>query len=223
MNNITQITRPKAILFDLDGTLVDSAPDFESVVNSLRVDEGLAPLPYQAIREQVSNGGVALACIAFEVTPEDPEIMACRQRVLDRYQENIGNHSGYFAGFEQVLSTLEQQQIQWGIVTNKPRLYAELLVERLGIHAPVMVCPDDVVNKKPHPEPLFKAASALGVAAEDCWYVGDHARDIESAIAAKMPSVAALFGYIEPHIDPKDWHADYYIDSPLKLLTLLSL
>lgn len=223
MNDIIKITHPKAILFDLDGTLVDSAPDFESVVNSLRADEGLAPLPYQAIREQVSNGGVALASIAFNIDKTHDDIMHYRQRVLDRYQENIGSHSGYFAGFEQVLSTLEQHQIQWGIVTNKPRLYAELLVERLDIHAPVMVCPDDVVNKKPHPEPLFKAANALNVAAEDCWYVGDHARDIESAIAAKMPSIAALFGYIEPHVDPKDWQADYYIDTPLELLTLLSL
>lgn len=217
------IVTPKAVLFDLDGTLVDSAPDFESVVNSLRAEEGLQPLPYQAIREQVSNGGLALACIAFNITRDHPEIMSFRQRVLDRYEQNIGTHSHLFKGFEQVLAQLEHHGLSWGIVTNKPRFYAELLVDRLKIHAPVMVCPDDVVNKKPHPEPLFKAAHALGLEAQQCWYVGDHARDIESAIAAKMPSVAALFGYIEAQVNPQDWQADFYIEQPQDLLTLLSL
>lgn len=214
---------PQAILFDLDGTLVDSAPDFKQVVNSLREEEGFAPLPYTTIREQVSNGGLALACIAFNITREHPDLMIYRQRVLDRYLENIGSHSCLFEGFENVLNKLEQANIQWGIVTNKPRLYAELLVERLNIRAPVMVCPEDVPQRKPHPDPLFKAASDLQIEASACWYVGDHERDIEAAIAAKMPSVAALFGYIEPHVNPQDWQADFYIQHPQDLLTLLPL
>lgn len=214
---------PKAILFDLDGTLVDSAPDFEEVVNSLRQDEGLSPLPYAAIREQVSNGGLALACLAFEMEPSASDIMHYRQRVLDRYLDTIGSVSRLFAGFESVLSKLEQHNILWGIVTNKPRLYAEILLQRLHIQTPVLICPEDVRHKKPHPEPLLTAAQMLNLDAQHCWYIGDHQRDIDAAIAAQMPSVAALFGYIEAEVDPYQWQADFYIHQPQDLLTLLSL
>lgn len=217
------IAPPKAVLFDLDGTLVDSAPDFDSVVNSLRAEEGLNALPYEKIREQVSNGGIALACLAFEITREHPDLMQYRQRVLDRYEYGIGTHSHLFKGFEQVLPKLDNAAIRWGIVTNKPRLYAELLITKLKLDSAVMICPEDVPQRKPHPAPLLKAAQDLQLKATQCWYVGDHARDIEAAIAAQMPSVAALFGYIEPHVNPKDWHADFYIEQPQDLLTLLSL
>lgn len=220
---MTKLIYPQAILFDLDGTLVDSAPDFESVVNSLRQEENLRPLPFKLIREQVSNGGVALAALAYEIDRDHPNIMHYRQKVLDRYLENIGTHSQLFSGFNEVLNELKKLEIQWGIVTNKPRLYAELLVERLHINAPVMVCPEDVPQRKPHPDPLFKAAKDLQVDPLKCWYVGDHQRDIEAAIAANMPSIAALFGYIEPHTNPQDWQADAYIATPEELLSLLPL
>ena len=216
-------SRPHAVLFDLDGTLVDSAPDFDAVVNSLRAEQQRPPLPFSRIREQVSNGGFALACITFEVERTHPQIMQFRQQVLDRYLEYIGQHSQLFDGFQAVLEQLTHHHIQWGIVTNKPRLYAEILLDRLNIQTPILVCPEDVTHKKPHPEPLFQAAQALHLNASDCWYVGDHERDIEAAIAAHMPSVAALFGYIEPQVNPHDWHADFYINTPQDLLPLLSL
>ena len=215
--------RVEAVLFDLDGTLVDSAPDFLEVVNSLRKEDSLPPLAYEKIREQVSNGGVALSCLTWEITPEHSEIMAYRERLLTRYSEVIGSQAKLFNGFEDVLAKLQAHDIQWGIVTNKPKPYALPLLSKLQIDSPVVICPEDVIQRKPHPEPLHKAANLLGVTAQNCWYVGDHARDIESAIAASMTSVAALFGYIEPQINPQDWNADHYIHQPQDLLSLLNL
>lgn len=213
--------KTKAVFFDLDGTLVDSAPDFYAVINSLRAEEGRDELPHSIIRDQVSNGGVHLACLAWDITPDHPEIMPYRQRLLDRYSEYLGNFSGLFEGFAPVLTYLEEANIAWGIVTNKPRPYAAPLIEKLNIKTDLLICPEDVVNRKPHPESLIKAAQFFNVSIKDCLYVGDHVRDIEAAIAANMPSVAALFGYIEPEVNPKDWQANFYIDTPAELLPLL--
>lgn len=212
----------KAVFFDLDGTLVDSAPDFYAVVNSLRLEEGRDELPHPTIRDQVSNGGIHLSCLTWDITPSHPDIMIYRQRLLDRYTEYLGNYSSLFEGFAPVLSYLEKSNIAWGIVTNKPRPYAVPLLNKLRIDTELLICPEDVVNRKPHPEPLIKAAQFFDVGSKDCIYVGDHVRDIESAIAANMPSVAALFGYIESDVDPKDWGADFYIDTPAELMPLLS-
>lgn len=211
----------KAVLFDLDGTLVDTALDFYAVVNGLRTEEGRPALPAATIREQVSNGGVHLACLAWDISPDHPEMMSYRQRLLDRYDQHLGNHSGLFDGFAPVLDHLNDLGIPWGVVTNKPRPYAAPLLDKLKIETELLICPEDVENRKPHPEPLLKAAQFFGARAQDCLYVGDHVRDIEAAIAANMPSVAALFGYIESNIDPQDWGADFYIDSPAKLIPLL--
>lgn len=213
--------KTKAVFFDLDGTLVDSAPDFYEVVNSLRLEAGFDALDHNTIREQVSNGGVALSCLTWEISTDHPNIMYYRQKLLDRYTDCLGKNSGLFEGFEPVLKHLEQHNLPWGIVTNKPRPLAAPLLKNLNIHTELLICPEDVVNRKPHPEPLLKAAEFFNVNAQECLYVGDHVRDIESAIAAKMPSVAALFGYIEPHVNPKDWQADFYIDTPAELLPLL--
>lgn len=216
------MTPPKAVFFDLDGTLVDSAPDFFEVVNSLRHDDGLAPLAHELIREQVSNGGLALACLTWNIAKDHPLIWDYRQRLLDRYSLMLGLHSRLFSGFATVLDALAQAQVHWGIVTNKPREYAVPLLHNLRIHTELLICPEDVTQRKPHPEPLLKAAEHFQLKASDCWYVGDHVRDIESAKAADMPSVAALFGYIEKDVNPKDWQADFYIHNPLELLTLMN-
>lgn len=219
--NPVQLRPPAALLFDLDGTLIDSAPDFYGVVNSLRAEDGRPALPHETIREQVSNGGLALGCLTFEVTPEHPDAPIMRQRLLDRYMEMIGSASQLFPYFDQLLDACEQKGIPWGIITNKPRVFTEVLLKRLNIHCPVVVCPDDVSQSKPSPEGLFLAAKALKVNAKDCWYVGDHIRDIEAAKQAEMLSIAALFGYIEADDNPKDWHADIYIEQPQDLLTLV--
>lgn len=210
--------RPKAVLFDLDGTLVDTAPDFYAVVNGLRQELGLSLLPDARIREQVSNGGAALTQLTWEIAADHPELGARRLVLLERYSQHLGSKSQLFTGFEETLTWFEQQNIQWGIVTNKPREYSVPLLERLNLHTATLVCPNDVARAKPHPDPLFKAAAELNVKAEECWYVGDHIRDIDAARAANMLSVAALFGYIEPHDNPDDWHADLSIQSPTDLI-----
>ncbi|WP_430462910.1 HAD-IA family hydrolase [Thalassolituus sp. LLYu03] len=216
------MTRPDVILFDLDGTLVDTAPDFFGVVNSLRLEAGKAPLADNIIREQVSNGGVALSKLTWDIGDDHPQLMDYRQILLDRYEQTVGTLSGFFDGFTQVLTRLSERRIRWGIVTNKPRLYTELLLQRLGISTDVLVCPEDVVNRKPAPDALLKAARDLGVASHQCWYVGDHIRDIESARAAGMFSIAALYGYIENGDDPANWQADTSIEHPLDLLALIN-
>ncbi|MAR00997.1 MAG: phosphoglycolate phosphatase [Oceanospirillaceae bacterium] len=214
---------PQAILFDLDGTLADTAPDFFGVVNSLREEDGRSPLPHERIREQVSNGGLALGCLTFEVTPDHPDAQTFRQRLLDRYSELIGTASLVFPGFDTVLDLCATRAIPWGIVTNKPRLYTEMLMPRLGLAPDVLICPDDVSRSKPSPEGLLLAAEKLAVDAAECWYVGDHLRDVEAANNAGMTAIAALFGYIESHDDPHNWPADLWIRTPADLITLLNL
>lgn len=212
---------PAAILFDLDGTLADSAPDFFATVNSLRAEDGLPAFAFDTVRQQVSNGGAALTRLTWGISEEHPEFWQRRQRLLDRYQQLIGTAGGLFPGYTEVLNYFTATALPWGIVTNKPRLYTDLLLPKLNIHAGVVICPEDVVNRKPAPDPLLKAAALLGLAAADCWYVGDHIRDIESARAAGMRAIAATFGYIEEDNDPLSWQADDYIASPLDLIPML--
>ena len=217
-----ELIRPQAVLFDLDGTLVDTAPDFYDVVNTLRADEGKTPLPHERIREQVSNGGIALACITFEVEREHPEIQTFRQRVLDRYEIEIGKQAQLFTGFSEVLDALEQLNIPWGIVTNKPAKYTQLLLDRMTLNAACVVCPEDVNVSKPAPDGLLLAAQQLNVDPNECWYVGDHRRDIEAAHNARMLSIAATFGYIEPTDDPIHWNAHQVIHHASELIPLLN-
>ena len=212
---------PHAILFDLDGTLLDSAPDFFGVVNSLRQELGKAPLATATIRQQVSNGGAALTEITWEVSRDHPEFGDYREQLLSRYGDYLASASTLFPGFSAVLDELQLLGVQWGIVTNKPRRFAEPLLEKLALETPVMVCPEDVSLAKPDPASLLLAATRLGLKPEACWYVGDHLRDIQAGKAAGMPTIAALFGYIEDHDDPQRWQADACINTPDELITLL--
>ncbi len=219
---MTTPRRPSAILFDLDGTLVDTAPDFFGVVNSMREELGKPVLANDVIRKQVSNGGAALTELTWEVERDHPQFMDYRNRLLDRYGDHLATGSAYFEGFEQVLDDLGSLGIQWAIVTNKPRRFAEPLLQKLNIETASLICADDLAQAKPHPEGLFKCAAELNVDAGDCWYVGDHIRDIEAGKAAGMYSIAALFGYIEDDDDPAQWGADASIDNPYQLLDLLA-
>lgn len=222
--------KPEAILFDLDGTLVDTAPDFFAVVNGLRQDQGKEKLADDTIREQVSNGGAALTRLAFDYPDQAGRDLASasavfinhRQQLLDRYFDNIGTLSSFFPGFEAVITELEKQDIRWGIVTNKPRLYTDELLKKLNIQCDVVICPDDVSKSKPDPEPLFKAAEILALQPQQCWYVGDHIRDIQAGKAADMYTLAASFGYIEADDSAENWQADAIIDAPEALLEQLA-
>ncbi len=215
--------RPQAILFDLDGTLADTALDFYPAVNQLRRNQNKPELATKDIREQVSNGGYALAALAYDTTLDDPKISIYRQQLLQIYAQTIGQESNLFTGFTTVLTQLEQQGLTWGIVTNKPRYLAELFLQRIQLNTPVLVCPDDVNNSKPAPDALLLAAETLHIAAENCWYVGDHIRDIQAAKAANMYALAASFGYLQATDDIHSWHADSIIHTPLELLDKLQI
>lgn len=207
----------QAVLFDLDGTLVDTAPDLALALNRLRQEKGLADLPYELIRDQVSNGGNALVELGFGVKVGDPGQAQLRQSLLDFYQDKVAEHSQVFSGLELLLERLEKQPLPWGIVTNKPRLYTDLLIKALKLHPQVLVCPEDLGVSKPDPAPLLFAARQLAIPPENCLYVGDHARDIEAGINAGMQTLVAGFGYIGIDDNPLHWGADFIATSVTEL------
>ncbi|WP_163557120.1 HAD-IA family hydrolase [Halomonas sp. NO4] len=202
------IPHPDALLFDLDGTLVDTAPDLARATNALRSHHGLAPLPYSEIRAQVSNGGSALVTLALGLEKAADGHDAARVFLLAAYGEAVAVESRVFPPLAQLLSGWEAAERPWGIVTNKPRAYAAPLVDALGLKPGVLVCADDLPVRKPDPAPLRHAAERLGLPAERCWYIGDHRRDMEAARHAGMVGVAVGYGYIEEGEDYHDWPAD---------------
>lgn len=212
----------KAVLFDLDGTLVDTAPDLAAATNALRRHHSLEPLPFELIRTQVSNGGSALVTLALGLDVEHPDHDAARSRLLDAYAQALAIHSRVFAPLDNWLHGWQQQRRPWGIVTNKPRRYAEPLIEALALSPGALLCADDLAVKKPAPEPLWEAARRLGVTPEACWYVGDHVRDMEAARAAGMTAVAVGYGYISEGDDYRQWPADVWFDDCTALVTALN-
>lgn len=203
-----------AVLFDLDGTLLDTAEDFIAVVRALCAEKDRAPPSAIDIRNTVSDGARALVTLAFGIQTDHPNFDALRQRLLDIYETELGKHSPLFPGMQNTLNALNDRGIPWGIVTNKPRRFAEPLLQRLALNpaAQVLVTPDDVSQTKPHPEPLLLAAKTLNCTAERSIYVGDHSRDIESGRAANMLTVAAAYGYVENLAQAQAWQADFLIE-----------
>ncbi|MBQ77390.1 MAG: phosphoglycolate phosphatase [Cellvibrionales bacterium] len=200
-----------AVLFDLDGTLLDTAPDFIIAVNQLRRDHGLENLSDETITVQVSNGSAVLTQLALNITPEDPSFATARQQLLDYYLACIGTRSGLFTGYKALLSALKNAGIAWGIVTNKPLLYSQALLEKLQLanDCNVLICPDHVDKPKPDPAGLLLAAETLHCATDNIIYVGDHQRDIEAGNRAGMKTIAVAFGYIEPSDNINTWQADF--------------
>jgi N-acetyl-D-muramate 6-phosphate phosphatase len=207
------MTSPRALLFDLDGTLVDTAPDLARATNALRAHHGHAPLPYPEIRAQVSNGGSALVTLALGLPRDHAGHDAARRFLLAAYGEAVAVESLVFPPLDELLVAWVSRGRPWGIVTNKPRAYAAPLVATLGLLPGALLCADDLPVKKPDPRPLAEAARRLGVTAAECWYVGDHRRDMEAARAAGMEAVAVGYGYIEAHDDYHTWPADRWYDS----------
>ena len=209
---------PRAVLFDLDGTLADTAPDLAGAVNLLRTARGLAPTDYALLRPVASAGARGLIGAAFGITPQDDEYAALRDSFLENYANNIAVHSRLFDDVPALLEGLEKADIVWGIVTNKVMYLTEKLVPQIGLaHAACVVCGDTTPHPKPHPAPLIEAAHRIGIAPEQCWYVGDDLRDIQAGQAAGMFTVAAGWGYCG-ETPAVAWGADLTIDSPAQLL-----
>lgn len=216
---------PKAILFDLDGTLADTAPDLAYALNETLRHYGKSTLRFAQIRPVVSHGGIALIKLGFQLQPDAAGFEERRQYLLEVYQQNLCRETRLFDGMEKVLQHLGNQQIAWGIVTNKPAWLTDPLMAEMGIdqRTPAIVSGDTCANRKPHPEPIEYACKLLGTAPQETWYVGDAGRDMQAGRAAACAAtVGAAYGYIYPD-DPIDaWGADHIIEYPSDLLELLA-
>ncbi len=210
----------QAILFDLDGTFADTAPDLGAAANHVRELHGLPPLPIETLRLQASHGSRGLLKLAMGVEPEAPGYDAMRDAFLQHYEQHICDRTTLFAGMSALVSELERHDLPWGIVTNKPHRYTVPLMEKLGYakRAACLVSGDTCARAKPHPMPLQHAAELIGIAPEGCLYLGDDLRDMEAAKAANMTGIIARYGYIDPAADLDSWPAAGSIPSPFALL-----
>jgi phosphoglycolate phosphatase len=206
----------KTVLFDLDGTLADTAPDLAFALNQVLVEQSRAPLPFETIRPAVSHGGIALVRLGFGLEPEHPDFAPLRQRLLEIYRANIARQTTLFPGMADLLDSIEQNGMNWGVVTNKPAWLTEPLMEALKLsdRAACIVSGDTCNNRKPHPEPILYGCQLAGSEARHCVYIGDAQRDIESGQRAGMRTIVALFGYIDKTDNPKTWDADVLLDTP---------
>ena len=217
------IARPAALLFDLDGTLVDSAPDLAAAGNEMRTTRGLAALPLAHFRPMVGTGARGMLGRALGIGPDDPSFIALRDEFLDRYERRMTQETRVFDGMPAVLEHLRTALIPWGIVTNKATRFARPLVDSLaGLSGfATLVCGDTTAHAKPHPQPLLEAARCLGIAARACVYIGDDARDVQAGKAAGMMTIVAAWGYLGAGEPIEAWQADAIVQSPAELLTLL--
>lgn len=215
--------KPSAVLFDLDGTLIDTAPDFIRCLNQLRQHHNLEPLAAEQIRPSVSNGARAMIRVGFGLEPEHDGYVDKHTAFLDLYEAGVAVETTLFEGMDSLLANLEARGIPWGIVTNKPVRFAEPLVQALGLaqRCATLICPDHVSERKPHPEPLFLACQRIGAAPEQAIYVGDHERDIEAGRNAGMRTIAVRYGYIEQPHAVDLWQADIIVDTVSDLAKLL--
>lgn len=213
------------ILFDLDGTLVDTAPDLGYALNIQLRKHGKQTLSDATIRPYASHGSKGLLGLGFGITPEDADFPVLREEYLNIYDEVFTRSPVLLGGMAEVLQAIENKQLKWGIVTNKPRRFTSRLIESMGLHqrAACIVSGDDAPKPKPSPETLLLACKQVGVKPQSCVYVGDAERDVVAAKAAGMKTVVALFGYIDGVSDkPHEWGADALIKAPDELLDLLT-
>ena len=208
-----------AVLFDLDGTLIDSAPDLAGACNEMRLERGLAPLPYERLRRMVGSGARGMVGASFGLAPDSPGYLELRDEFLGRYEARMTRETKVFDAMVPVLAWLERKRLPWGIVTNKASRFAVPLVAALGLaeRASTLVCGDTVAHSKPHPAPLLEAARRLGLAPERCAYVGDDRRDVDAGRAAGMLTIVAAWGYLGDGEAPEAWGANRLIAHPDEL------
>lgn len=215
----------QAVLFDLDGTLIDSAPDLAGAANELRAAHGLPALPFECFRPMVGSGARGMVGVAFDVGPQHERFAELRDDFLRRYEQRMMLETRVFDAVLPVLEALEQGQRRWGIVTNKAARFTEPLVRSLGLHsrAAAVVAGDTTPHSKPHPAPLLEAARRVGLEPSRCMYVGDDVRDVQAGRAAGMTTVVAGWGYLGIGEPIEAWGADFIIRRPAELLNLLGV
>lgn len=212
-----------AVLFDLDGTLIDSAPDLGAAADKMRVDRGLPSLPLEQYRPMAGAGARGMLGIAFGMTPEHPDYAAMREEFFANYENCMTQRTYAFDGIPELIAQLRARGLAWGVVTNKSMRFTGPLTQSMGLFetAAAVVGGDSTPHAKPHPEPLFEAARQLKLDPARCLYVGDDERDVVAGRAAGMGTVAATYGYLGSNADTQLWGANAHIHSPLELLALL--
>jgi 2-phosphoglycolate phosphatase len=213
----------RTVLFDLDGTLLDTAPDLADALNAVLREQHRDTLPFEQIRPVVSHGGIALIELGFRLSRDDPAFGPLRQRLLDIYRANLALKTRPFHGMDDVLDEIERRGLNWGVVTNKPGWLTEPLLQDLQLYerAACVVSGDTLEQRKPHPAPLLHACAQAGSRADQCVYIGDAERDIEAGRNAGMHTLVALFGYIQPQDKPHEWQASALIDDPAQIIDWL--
>ncbi len=212
-----------AVLFDLDGTLIDSAPDLGAAADQMRLARGMPSLPLDTYRPMAGAGARGMLGIAFGITPESPGYDALREEFFSNYEGCMTQRTYAFDGVQELIDEINRRKLPWGVVTNKSKRFAEPLTRDMPLFATAgtLVSGDTTAHAKPHPEPLFEAARRIGVDPSCCLYVGDDERDIVAGLAAGMGTVAATYGYLGNKTDVSAWGAHAQINSPLDLLQLL--
>jgi len=217
---MTHSTSFRSVLFDLDGTLADTAPDLANALNKVLTENNRPPLPLQTIRYEVSNGASALIKLGFNIDSSDSQFESLRLRLLQHYAQAIAAETRLFDGMQEVLTMLEDLNIHWGVVTNKPSRFTHPLLDALALspRAACVICGDTLEKKKPHPEPILHACDIVGCKPHETIYIGDALRDIEAGKRAGTKTLVALFGYISMQQQPLHWGADGLIDTPQEII-----
>ncbi|MCD5986992.1 N-acetylmuramic acid 6-phosphate phosphatase MupP [Pseudomonas syringae] len=215
--------RLRAVLFDMDGTLLDTAPDFIAICQAMLAERGLPAVPDKLIRDEVSGGAKAMVAATFAMSPDAEGFEALRLEFLERYQRDCAVHSKLFDGMAELLADIEKANLIWGVVTNKPVRFAQPIMDQLGLsqRSALLICPDHVTRSKPDPEPLILACKMLDLDPASVLFVGDDLRDIESGRDAGTKTAAVRYGYIHPSDNPDHWGADVVVDHPLELRKVL--
>lgn len=216
-------TQIRAVLFDLDGTLIDSAPDLGAAADKMRIDRGLPSLPYESYRPMAGAGARGMLGVGFGLTPESPEFPAMREEFFQNYERCMTQRTYAFEGVAELIVSLQAASMVWGVVTNKSMRFTDPLTRQMPLFASAgaIVSGDTTPHAKPHPAPLLEAAARMGLSPQHCIYVGDDERDIIAGKAAGMKTVAACYGYLGESSETAHWQADAQINSPMELLKLL--